>query len=280
MRTLRSANRFARPHSYIAVIQPGVGRNPAAADNQETMHPAVACALLLAVHLHSGTTLSEHASFDDRVAWVLPPDRLAAFERSGVVIDEDQRTTIVAHLTASVDPRGMTTFRGSYFKRSTDVPRRRSHDSLDDRAETVTPRNDPLPARTLDIENAAMASLPEDRLCIGQSWDTHLPVMTTLGSGVASIHHTVVGVNHGIAEIDVRGTGVISGVEYNLPRLLPGTIAIQGTAWFEMDSGYLRQESYLVENRLIRTVKGKTIGFVERETVDATDRANLPAPSR
>jgi hypothetical protein len=240
------------------------------------MHPALACSILLAIHLRSGASVVEHASYDDRIAWVLPPDRLAAFARSGVVIDEDVKTMVVAQATAAAAPHGMTTLRGTVIKVTTDVPRHRTARSADDLSTTVTPRNEPLPARVIDVEDAAMTELPVGRLCVGQSWDTRIPVMTTLGSGIASIHHTVSGISGGIVEVDVRGSGVISGMEYNLPRLLPGSIGIRGTAWFDIETGFIRQESYLLNNRLIRTVKRKTIGFIETETVDSSDHTTAP----
>jgi hypothetical protein len=240
-------------------------------------HAAAACTILLALNLQLGTQLSQHASYDDRIAWVLPPERLAAFARSGVVIDEDVRTTIVAHATAESMSHGLAGLRGTIFKQTTDVPRHRTQATLDDFTTTLTPENESVPAQKLDIEEAAMAELPGSHLCSGGTWETRLPVITTLGSGTATIRHTFVGVLDGIAQIDVRGSGVISGMEYNLPRLLPGTIAIRGTAWFDLAHGFLREESYIIDDRLIRTVKGKTIGFIETETVDETESAAQPA---
>src|SRR6202035_2511061 len=58
------------------------------------MHAAAACTILLSLHLHPGSHVTEHAAYDDRIAWVLPPDRLAAFARAGVVITEKKKTRI------------------------------------------------------------------------------------------------------------------------------------------------------------------------------------------
>jgi len=241
-------------------------------------HAAAACTILLALNLHLGTQVSEHASYDDRIAWVLPPDKLAAFARSGVVIDEDVRTTIVAHATADSLSHGLAGLHGTIFKQTTDVPRHRTQATLDDFTTTLTPHNEPLPAEKLDIEEAPMIALPQSHLCTGETWETRLPVITTLGSGTATIRHTLAGVRDGIAQIDVQGSGVISGMEYNLPRLLPGSIAIRGTAWFDLARGFLREESFVIDDRLLRTVKGKTIGFKETETVDESESAVRPAP--
>lgn len=235
------------------------------------MHATAACSILLALHLHSGAHISQHASYDDRVAWVLPPDRLEAFRRSGVVINEDRKTTVTGRLIATKTPRGLVGMDGTLFKSSEDVPRHRVARSLQDFHDVLTPRNEQVPARLVDVEDAGMDDYPGRTLCIGQSWSTRLPVMTTLGSGTVSIQHTIVGIHHGLVEIEVRGAGTISGAEYNLPRLLPGSMHLSGTAWFDQASGIIAQESYILHNRLIRTVNGKTIGFLETETVDVTN---------
>lgn len=234
------------------------------------MHFAAACSIALAIHFQPGAHIVERSSYDDQTAWVLPPDRLAAFARGGAVINEDIKTTAVAQATMSVLPHGLEALNGVLFKTIADVPRHRTRRALSDLSITVTPRNEPLPARLLDLEEAGMAELPTHRLCVGQSWQTHLPVMTTLGSGVATFVHTVTAQKGNLVEIDVKGSGVISGAEYNLPRLLPGSLRIHGTAWFDRSTGLVTQESYLVHNRLVRTIRQKSIGFIETETVDST----------
>jgi hypothetical protein len=235
------------------------------------MHPAAACSILLALHIQGGSHVVQQAAYDDRIAWVLPPDKLAAFARSGVVIDEDKKTRIIVTTTASKSAHDIVTLHGTLNTTTVDVPRHRATHSIVAFTNTVTPRNDPLPAAAIDVEQAAMADLPVQRYCVGQSWQTHVPVVTSLGSGVASIVHTIARTANGRAiEVDVKGTGIISGLEYNLPRLLPGAIGITGKAWYDPLTGVITREQYVLHNRLIRTTKGKTIGFLETETVDVT----------
>ncbi len=240
------------------------------------MHLLAACSIVLAVHMQPGSYIVEHSTYDDRVAWVLPPDKLAAFARSGVVINEDKLTRVVAVATVTSTLRNMMTLNGNIDTTVNDVPRHRTQHDNTALAATVTPRNDPLPARPLDLEESAMVDLPVTHLCVGQSWRTRVPVATTLGSGIASIVHTVVSTNGSMVEIDVKGDGAITGVEYNLPHLLPGSFSISGKAWFDVVGGIVTQESYVVRNRLIRTVREKTIGFIETETVDVTTHVGSP----
>jgi hypothetical protein len=170
----------------------------------------------------------------------------------------------------------MTTLIGNVDTTVTDVPRHRTQHLNSAISATVTPRNDPLPARLLDLEESGMVELPVTQLCVGQSWRTRIPVATTLGSGIASIVHTVVSASGSLVEIEVKGAGAITGAEYNLPHLLPGSFSISGKAWFDVASGVVSQESYVVRNRLIRTVRDKTIGFIETETVDVSTHVGKP----
>jgi len=248
-----------------------------------------ACAIALVLDLHPGSRVVERSLYDDHVDWVLPPDKLESFRRSGVVIDEDKRTTLVAMTTVTQAPHRLMNFRGTLQETATDVPRHRTTHEVDQISTTVTPRNIAVPASVLDLEEAAMVELPEGHVCVGQTWRTRLPVITTLGSGTATIDHTVVKVDGHFVDVAIKGSGVISGMEYNLPRLLPGAIAISGTARYDASAGTVTSESYTVHNRLIRTVKDKTIGFLETETiaikttvttVTATGSAPRPDPPR
>lgn len=243
-----------------------------------------ACAIALALDLRSGSHVVERSSYDDRVAWVLPPAKLEGFRRSGVVIDEDKRTTIIATTTVKQTPLRLMDLEGTLNETATDVPRHRTTHEIDQISTTMTQRNTEVPASRLDLEEAAMVELPAGPVCVGQTWRTRMPVMTTLGSGTATFDHTVVKTDGEFVEVAVKGSGVISGVEYNLPRLLPGAIGIAGTARFDRSTGAVTSENYVIHNRLIRTVKAQTIGFLETETVaikttvtgSATAQASAP----
>jgi len=243
-----------------------------------------ACAIALVLDLHPGSHVVERSQYDDRVDWVLPSDRLEAFRRSGVVINEDKRTSLVAETTVTQAPHSLMNLRGTLQETATDVPRHRTTHEVDQISTTVTPRNTAVPASVLDLEEAAMVELPEGHVCVGQTWRTRLPVITTLGSGTATIDHKVVKIDGNFVVVAIKGSGVISGTEYNLPRLLPGAIGISGIARYDRIAGTVTRETYTVHNRLIRTVNDKTIGFLETETIAikttvmATDSGPQPDP--
>ena len=239
---------------------------------------AAACSIALALHLHPGAHLVENDALDDRIAWVLPPDRLAAMSKGGFVIDEDMRTTVVTHATVDPADHRLYHLQGETSKTVTDVPRHRVNRSTADIDTRLTPLNEAVPAQRIDIESSPMAGLPRANVCIGARWRTRLPVMTTLGSGIITIDHTVLHADARSIVVSVKGLGTITGVEYNLPRLLPGAMSIEGTARFDPASGDVTAENYVVRNRLIRTVKSKTIGFLETETVRAVTTVSAPAP--
>jgi hypothetical protein len=234
------------------------------------MIAAAACSIALAVHVPAGARIEAHAVYDDRIAWVLPPDRLAAFAHSGVVIDEERVTTAVMRGTASAGAPGTTTVRGEIATTVVDVPRHRTQARESGFRTTVDARGDPMPPQPVDLESAGMIGLPARPLCVGQSWSARIAVLTSLGSGAVVARRTVVASRDGIVEIAVRADGSITGREENLPRLLPGTISMRGTAWFDMGRGVVRVESYEIDDRLVRTIKGRSIGFIETETVDAS----------
>lgn len=234
------------------------------------MFAAAACSISLALHAPRGARIEAHAVYDDRVAWVLPPDRLAAFARSGVVIDEERVTTAVEHGIASDGASGSMTVRGDIRTTIVDVPRHRTR--ADDTAfrTTVDVHGDPIPPQPVDLESAGMTALPSRALCAGQTWSTKIAVITSLGSGIVVLRRTIVAVREGVVEVSVRARGSITGREANLPRLLPGSISMSGTAWFDTVRGIVRVESYQIDDRLVKTVNGKSIGFIETESVDAS----------
>ena len=231
------------------------------------------------MQLQPGAHVVARSVYDDRITWVLPPDRLAAFRRAGAVIEEDKRTTALAKTTVGASPHAFVTLQGTLYTTTIDVPRHSENHSVRSIDATITPRNESVPARMLDVEEAPMADLPAEGVCVGKRWSTRVPVITALGSGVATIDHTVLSSDAHSVLIGVSGSGVINGAEYNLPRLLPGAIGIAGRARYDLATRTVTSESYVLHNRLIRTVHGKTIGFLETENVDVRTTVGTPSAS-
>ena len=230
---------------------------------------AAACSLVISLRIAVPATLSERADYDDKIAWVLPKDRLDAFAAQGVVIVEEHRTSIAAIADVTHGRAGTFSFSADVTKTTMDVPRHAVDSASTITHDVLDGRNRPVHPRRIDLESAAVVGLPPHPLCVGESWSTQVPVDTSLGSGVATFAHTIAGVDGDLVQIDVRAAGVITGREYNLPRLLPGSILLTGTAWYDARRGLIVQESYLIRDRLLKTTRGKTIGFDETETVDA-----------
>ena len=92
--------------------------------------------------------------------------------------------------------------------------------------------------------------------------------------------------DHGTAVITSANTQVgstrssITVKEYHLPSLLPGTIAMSGSAWFDSVSGLIVQESYHVANTLVKTHGTERLGFVESLDADSDVHKEAPAASR
>ncbi len=225
--------------------------------------------------LRAGDQIAERAYQNDRIEWKLPAKRLAHFRKAGVIIKEERHITnsglatvesvglsgavLRVHervITMDVPRRQMTTTEQSYVTRL----------ALDSRSRT---------SHRLSIVEAAMAGLPFKTASaghVGQHWHTQVAVMTTLGSGSAWFEHAVAGMENGLLEISVRGRGEITGLEYHLPKLLPGSIELIGSAWYDPVSGLITQESYLIHNRLLKPAEGEQIGFDELLTVDTSSR--------
>jgi len=124
------------------------------------------------------------------------------------------------------------------------------------------------PSRSTIVTTASAATRATSSFCVaGRAFEprghvlsvaSRLPVMTTLGSGTATIDHTIVKTEGSVVEIAIKGEGVISGMEYNLPRLLPGAIGIVGDARFDRATGTvaaLREGlGALARNRVLRNV--------------------------
>jgi len=230
----------------------------------------------LALRFRVGERIVERSYADDRVDWKLPKHRLEPFIKGGVIINEEQHvtTTIDAKVMAVI--RSVASLHGVGTVVSVDVPRHHTQSSRSTFSTAVAANNVPVPSVRLQLEDAAMAALPVHPVAAGQRWSTRLAVNTTLGSGSAVFVHTLVGERNGLLEIAVQGKGEITGAEYHLPKLLPGSIALTGTAWFDPSSRLVVRESYAIHNALIKPMEGEQNGFDERVSVDTTTRGSGP----
>lgn len=221
----------------------------------------------LGLRFYSGERIVERSYENDRIDWKLPERRLEPFRKSGAIINEEQHLTneIVANVVTIV--RGTALLRGTSTLTSLDVPRKQSQSSRQRFIATLTPDNIPI-ADSPAVEDAAMAYLPSKPIRLGQHWRTELALTTNLGSGRAVFDHRVVALDNDLLEIAVSGKGSITGTEYHLPRLLPGTIELRGTAWYDTVTGLIAQESYSIHNRIIKPMEGEESGFDERLSVD------------
>jgi hypothetical protein len=226
----------------------------------------------LALRVHVGERIMERSYENDRVDWKLPEHRLARFRAAGVIINEEQHiTTTTTAMVVSV-LQGTTLFQGSSEIASVDVPRHHSQSSKQPFFAASASNYMPATAQQLQVEDAAMAGLPAHPVALGQQWQTRLVVMTTLGSGETVFTHKVVAVTNGLLEISVIGQGSITGTEYHLPKLLPGTISLSGTAWYDPATTLVTQESYSIHNRIIKPMEGEESGFDEQLSVDTSTR--------
>jgi hypothetical protein len=230
------------------------------------MHPA---AVVLLLQLTRGEHFTELISSSDRVSWVLPKVKLDHARANGIVIDEDQLTVAdVSASVASID-NGVATLDSNANITTLDVPRHlRSKRTMSDTS-IVDARNTPQQPR-LSPEEAATADLPAGPVTVGSAWTTHESVLTTLGSGTLVIRHTVTSTAGGRVTVLIHGTGKIVGVEYDLPHLLPGTMAISGTAVFDRNTGTFVHEHYDMHNALLKPDGAEHIGFDEHESLSIT----------
>lgn len=230
---------------------------------------ALVSSLVLSLHFHPGETLHRHTTIIDRTNWILPKARLEAFRRGGAVITEDVRTTIDSRETVAGIAAGMVHLSGLTVVSSYDVPRQRKIDSREIVDSRLTARNHaPGLENQLEVAEAATADLPAGAVKLGSGWRTRELVTTSLGSGTLTIVHTVARVENSRVEIEIAGRGVITGKEYNLPKLLPGSIEIHGTAWYDPQAGLFTHEKYAIHNTLVKPAGPERIGFDEFETVD------------
>lgn len=226
----------------------------------------------LALRLYHGERITERMSENDKTDWKLPERRLERFRKAGVIINEEEHITslIAANVVSVVD--GIALLRGTSSVTSFDVPRNHTQTSQQPFTSAVAPNNMPIALAHIPLEDAAMAQLPGTPLRLGEHWQTRLAVITNLGSGHAVFDHEVITLDNGLLEIAVHGVGAITGTEYHLPKLLPGTIDLAGSAWYDPAAGLIVRESYLVRNRIIKPMAGEDSGFDERLTVDITTR--------
>jgi hypothetical protein len=222
----------------------------------------------LAIWFTRGERFVEHANAVDRVDWKMPRERLEAFAAQGMVINEEIRTTTVANgrvlsvdaHSARINANALTTVH--------DVPRSNVVTTQSQGTSAVTPRNAQVGATRYALEDAPMVDLPVAPVRLGTTWTTRIPVTTTLGSGTVDFTHTVTSIDGGVLRIDIAGSGQITGKEYHLPHLLPGTIALRGSAWFDMRAGIIVQESYRIDNTLVKPAGTTQLGFVEHMDAD------------
>ncbi len=226
------------------------------------------------VPLRLGDRIIQRNDQDDRVEWKLPAKRMQKFRKAGVIITEQRRTTIMANAkVVHVDSHGAMLQVDEHIV-DVDVPRNNTTTADQTFFTHISSHGQPdSAAQTGDVTDAAMRDLPmsgSNPGHVGESWSTHLAVKTTLGSGRATFDHLIAGFEDGLAQISVSGRGKITGTEYHLPFLLPGSVRVVGTAWYDPRSGLLTQESYFVHNQLLKPAEGEQIGFDERLTVDST----------
>ena len=224
----------------------------------------------LILGLHVGDRLVKRSDLVDRILWVLPQSRLANFAAQGMVINEEIRTSTIATGTVVASSSHIATISGTIVTIVRDVPRKRITTSHTPGSSRVAPSDIEIGVNAYALEAAAMIGLPASAVHIGSRWTTRQHVLTTLGSGTATFEHVVAAIENGRIRVDVTGTGTITGKEYNLPRLLPGTIRLTGSAWFDPASGLFAQESYRIENSLIKPAGAGRIGFIERMDAESS----------
>lgn len=231
--------------------------------------PAASCAPLrysLTLTLSRGDRVSETTVEDDRVEWKLPKRRLDDFRRSGVVIDEERRTTTQARAVVVAATARQASLQGSASLETFDIPRNVKTTARSPFNVMIDAGNTRAASRSYSLQEAAMIQLPLGPQPIGYSWTTRESVLTTLGSGEATLTHTLVSAGK-LLKIRVHGGGAITGVEYNLPKLLPGSMSIEGFAWYDPASKLITRERYAIDNRLLKPDGAETIGFQEKLAV-------------
>jgi hypothetical protein len=235
---------------------------------------------ILELRLAPGERIVQHSELVDRIGWQLPPARLEAFRSQGIVINEEVRTTILATGLVTSVTAGAAHVSGDVTTTVHDVPRNKTLVTHDTGVSITTERNMQTGTSVYALEDAPMIDLPATPVTLGMRWTTQQRVVTSLGSGVAVFQHVVAAVDGGPVRVDVTGRGAITGKEYNLPHLLPGTIALRGSAWFDPASGLISQESYAIDNTLVKTSAQGPIGFIEHLDADTDVHKEGRTPGR
>jgi hypothetical protein len=233
---------------------------------------------VLALRFARGERIVEHADVVDHVTWILPAARLESFRAQGIIIEEQTRTHLLGSgVVTAVNARGAS-IKSDVTTTIYDVPRDNATVTHDRGVTVITPANTQLGTTLYAVEDAPMIDLPRVPITLGGRWTTRQRVVTTLGSGTATFEHVVGAVDGTRVRVDVTGSGTITGKEYNLPRLLPGTISLTGSAWFDQATGLIVQESYHVENTLVKPAGAERIGFTE--SLDADSDVHKEEPSK
>jgi hypothetical protein len=227
----------------------------------------------LALRLRPGERLVERSYEIDRIGWKLPKRKLERFRAEGVIINEERHVTTTINAVVVSVIGGTALLRGTADTTSLDVPRAQMLHTLDPFTAAVTRQNKAMTLQSPYVEDAAMEGFPHRPVSLGTRWQTKLSVTTNLGSGMARFDHRVVGFENGRLQIAVSGSGAITGAQYHLPKLLPGTISITGMAWYDPSAGLVVQESYAIRNRIIKPMEGEESGFDEQLSVDTSTRS-------
>lgn len=225
--------------------------------------------------LRPGDTIVQRVDESERNDWVLPPEKLERFAAAGVIIHEYRLMTTVARGAVVRTGRDGTVVRVSARTDTLDVPRNNAAATSAIFDVTLTPYNEPVTSGRTSVEQAAIAGIPfrsGSTARIGQHWQTRVGVTTTLGTGEVAFDHQIVSSDGRRLQIQITGRGAVTGSEYHLPKLLPGTIDLVGAAWYDTSTGMVTQESYAIHTTLLKSPHGQRLGFDEHRTVDATAR--------
>ena len=223
--------------------------------------------------LQVGDSIEERLDDVDRIDWRLPPEKLQRFAAAGVIINEERRSTVSASGRVVHAGANGSTVRVNVHVDELDVPRKTTSRATTVADIKLSPSNEPITSGPLALEDAATFELPfrsGSLAHVGQRWQTHVLVSTELGSGETTFDHEVFTIDGSRIGIRIHGRGKITGAQYHLPKLLPGTIDLDGAAWYDATTGFVAQGSYAIHNTLLKSPHGQEVGFDERRSVDVT----------